>query len=205
MSFECRDLDQVLETGECRPEAGIHFQQCAPCRERMHLWSEISAVAPQLRQEWESPALWSGIEAALSAKPQRSGWWRWAVAAPAAAGLLFAAGLFQQWAPRPVEMPQTQGDFLTAETLKEVQKAEAAYRKSIARLSALAGTTMQDSPTMLAAVTREKLALLDSAIAELRSTAENNAYNAHLQTQLASLYEEKRRTLEDWVAHANSN
>ena len=54
----------------------------------------------------------------------------------------------------------------------------------------------------LAAAYREKLALLDSAIADLDATLQDNRYNAYLQTQLASLHREKQKTLEEWLKDA---
>jgi hypothetical protein len=58
------------------------------------------------------------------------------------------------------------------------------------------------SPSPLADAYREKLVVLDSAIADLKTTIESNRYNAYLQTQLASLYGEKQKTLEEWLNHA---
>jgi hypothetical protein len=47
--------------------------------------------------------------------------------------------------------------------------------------------------------------LLDSAIADLRANVENNRYNVYLQTQLASLYREKQKTLQEWLENAKRN
>ena len=57
----------------------------------------------------------------------------------------------------------------------------------------------------MAAAYREKLTLLDSAIGELKSNAAQNRYNAYLRTELASLYGEKKRTLQDWMDYAKRN
>ena len=64
---------------------------------------------------------------------------------------------------------------------------------------------LRASPTPLAAAYREKLALLDSAIADLKANVENNRYNVYLQNQLASLYREKQKTLQEWLENANRN
>ena len=71
--------------------------------------------------------------------------------------------------------------------------------------AAVAGPELERSPSPLAAAYREKLTLLDSAIAELKTAAAQNPYNAYLRTELASLFGEKKRTLEDWMNHANRN
>jgi hypothetical protein len=160
--------------------------------------AEISNAARQLHREWESPELWSRIAAearrpAPAVKP-----WRWALAAAATVLLTVAlcGPLF-----RPVRNPA----LLTEEALRDVQQAEAAYERSIQKLSAVAAPSLDRSPAPLAAAYREKLDLLDSAIADLKQTAETNRYNAYVETQLASLYHEKQRTLQDWIANAKQN
>jgi len=73
------------------------------------------------------------------------------------------------------------------------------------RLSALVGPGIDRSPSPLAAVYREKLVLLDSAIADLKATADRNRHNAYLRTELASLYGEKEKTLLEWMNYAKRN
>src|SRR4030095_5430143 len=195
MSFRCTDLDEALSAPELPVDAEIHAQSCERCRERIELWASISEVAPQLHKEWESPTLWPRIQARLQATSshRRSvGIRRYAVAI--AAGLLIALGVYRFWpAPQATSYPE-QGTFLTAQTLQDVQKAEAAYLQAIEKLSAAARPTLQESPTPLAAMYREKLSLLDSAIADLKAGVDGNRYNAYLQMQLASLYQEKQKT-----------
>ena len=126
--------------------------------------------------------------------------WRWAAAA--AAVIFMAAVLLQPW--KPVRRPQNR-DFLTEETLRQVQQAEAAYAQSIDRLSKVAGASLEQSPTPLAAAYREKLTVLDSAIADLKANIAANRYNVYLQNQLASLYREKQNTLQEWLQNAKRN
>jgi hypothetical protein len=47
--------------------------------------------------------------------------------------------------------------------------------------------------------------MLDSAIGELKSTAAQNQHNAYLRTELASLYSEKKKTLQGWMNDAKRN
>ena len=202
MIFQCSDLDRALRSPELMPDARAHAEECAACREQLYLWSEISRLAPQLHEEWDSPRLWPRIRADLAAaapRPKSPRVWRWALAAAAVAAL--AAGLSQPWSSRG---PKSR-DFLTEEALREVQETEAAYARSIERLSAVAASGLQESPSPLAAAYREKLVLLDSAIADLKAGAENNRYNLYLQTQLASLYREKQKTLQEWLENAKRN
>lgn len=167
MIIQCEDLERALRTPELMPDARAHAEHCEKCREQLYLWSEISRLAPQLHQEWDSPSLWPRIHAELAAATR------------------------------------TGGDFLTDDALREVQQAEAVYTRSINRLSTVAGAGLEQSASPLAGAYREKLLLLDSAIAELKVNIENNRYNTYLRTELASLYREKQKTLQDWMEHAN--
>jgi len=76
------------------------------------------------------------------------------------------------------------------------------YRKSFLKS---ARATSREWPSPLAAAYREKLKLLDSDIAELKSAASHNRYNAYLRTELASLYGEKTKTLQEWMNDAKRN
>jgi len=201
MIFQCNDLDRALRSPELMPDARAHAERCEQCREQLYLWSEISRLAPGLHEEWESPSLWPRIEADLTAAmPKRKPIpiWRWSLAAAAVVAL--AVTLLLPWRGR-----QPRREFLTDDALHEVQRAESAYARSIEKLSTVAGESLDKSPTPLAAAYREKLVLLDSAIADLKASVENNRYNVYLQTQLASLYREKQKTLQEWLENAKRN
>lgn len=204
MIFQCDDLDRALRSPELLPDARAHAERCPRCSEQLYLWNEISRMAPGLHEEWESPALWPAIQRELAATPtrkvvRRPAIWQWAMAAAAAVAL--AVVLLQPWrSSRPQSV-----DFLTDETLREVERAEAAYAKSIERLSAVTAPSLEQSTSPLAAAYREKLVLLDSAIAEIKTNLETNRYNVYLQNQLASLYREKQKTLQEWTGNAKSN
>ena len=203
MIFQCDDLERALRSPELMPDARAHAETCERCRQELYLWSEISRVAPQLHEDWESPGLWTRIEAEMAAAGRTRKVipiWRWAAAA--AAIIVLAAVLVQPW--KPARRPQDR-DFLTEETLRQVQQAEAAYAQSIDRLSKVAGASLEQSPTPLAAAYREKLTVLDSAIADLKANIEANRYNVYLQNQLASLYREKQNTLQEWLQNAKRN
>ena len=205
MILECGDLERALRTPELMPDMRAHAEQCAACREQLYLWSEISRLARGLHEEWESPFLWSRIEANLAAEParrsaaSRAPWWRWALAA--AGVLLLATAMLQPWQHGKTSSPE----FLTESALQEVQQAEKAYARSIEKLSAVAAQNLDHSSSAMAAAYREKLTLLDSGIAELKATVENNRYNTYLQIELASLYRQKQQTLQEWLQNANHN
>ena len=206
MIFQCEDLDRALATPELMPDARAHAERCPRCSEQLFLWAEISRLAPELHQEWESPELWPRIQAAVAALPagrRPIPLVRWALAAAAMVAL--AAALSQPWraaGPGPWGAPR---EFLTQDALHQVQQAEAAYSRSIQRLNAVAGPALDASPSPLAAAYREKLAVLDSAIADLKAGVADNQYNVYLQGQLASLYREKQQTLREWMDNANRN
>ena len=199
MILQCGDLDRALRTPELMPDMRAHAETCTACAEQLHLWSEISRVAPQLRQEWESPFLWQRIEANLATevKPRGLPVWRWALGG--AAVLALAVFMLIVWRPaRPAER-----ELLTEKALSEVERAETAYAKSIEKLAGVAARDLEQSSSPLAAAYREKLALLDSAIAELKANVERNRYNTYLRTELASLYQEKQKTLQEWMRNEN--
>jgi hypothetical protein len=205
MILECGDLERALRSPELMPDMRAHAEQCAACSEQLHLWSEISRLAPGLHEEWETPFLWSRIEANLAAEPAqrsvsaRAPWWRWTLAA--AGVVVLAVGMLQPWRHgKPASR-----EFLTESALEEVQQAEKAYARSIEKLSALAAQNLDRSSSPMAAAYREKLTLLDSGIAELKATVENNRYNTYLQIELASLYRQKQQTLQEWLQNANHN
>ena len=201
MILECKDLERALRTPELMPDMRAHAETCAACREQLYLWAEISRVAPQLHAEWESPFLWQRIRANLADTAPRPKplWRRWVVAAALAGGLALA--LIQPWAPRGPQSP----DLLTDSALADVQRAETAYARSIEKLASVAAKDLDRSPSPLAAVYREKLHVLDAAIAELKTNVAGNQYNAYLRTELASLYRQKQDTLQEWLRNENAS
>ena len=218
MKFECGDLDRALSMPELMPEAREHLKQCAACRREYRVWTEISTVAKELHEEWESPELWPRIQRVLHAEPKPKPvwgkeWTTWAIAAVALIGILAAV-------IRPWEHPATRAlqpgsarvtfdagdrDFLTEQTLKEVERTETEYRQSIDKLSQLAEPKLQTSASAVAVNYREKLVMLDSAIAETRANLDQNRFNVRLQTELANLYREKQDTLKELLTRDQKN
>jgi len=204
MIIQCSDLERALQTPELMADARAHAETCQKCRRELFLWNEISRVAPQLHEEWESPELWARIRAAMAAEPVKKPSrmrWRWAFAAVAAAAAMVTVLILQPWHH---SRPQTR-DFLTEDALQDVQQAETAYVRSIDKLAAIAAPGLERSASPLAAAYREKLVVLDSAIADLKTNLQNNRYNTYLQTELASLYREKQKTLQEWLENEKRN
>lgn len=161
---------------------------------------ELSRIAAQLHREWDSPDLWSRIEDRIQVGQAIPPANKWPLALAVAATVLLGLLLSQ-----PLLHRQTPSALLTDEAFREVQQAETAYVRSIDKLSAMAAPTLDRSPAPLAAAYRQKLDVLDSAIDELKRTAEGNRYNTYVETQLASLYHEKQKTLQDWLHNATQN
>ena len=210
MNVSCVDRERIFMDGSAEEWAALeaHAANCAECGEELRLWKGMSTAAGELRQEWETPYLWSKIERRLSEqmaqKPSRWGAWlnslgsmgfHWQTAA-ALALLIVVTGTATWIAIKPgkrVDDPH----FLQRSTVSEVERAEAAYEKAIDKLDAQAKPQLDPPATPLMASYREKLLVLDNAIEELRAEAGQNPANAHLRRQLLAMYQEKQETLQE--------
>jgi hypothetical protein len=208
VTFACKDLDAALSEQEPRAleAARAHAETCPACREALNLWDEIGAAAPRLRREWPSPVLWPRIHQALAEESQRREaaavgrsrlQWRLSFVAAATLILAVAAWLALRGPARPVAVrPDAAGRFLTEQALRDVERSEAEYIASIDRLAKLAEPRVQKATSPLLASYREKLHLLDAAIADCRTEIDRNRFNAHLRRELLAIYQEKQRTLQ---------
>ena len=210
MTFDCKDLERALAVPELLPDAREHAKVCDACRRELWLWSEMSTVAPGFREEWETPDLWPKIHQTLAAQQKaakrNNSRLNWRIIAGIAAVLAIAVSVFIMMYSRPAPTPAAprDSDFLTEQTLKEVEQTEAAYRASIDKLSRLAQPKLNASENPVAIAAREKLLVLDSEITNVRSTVAHNKFNAQLQTDLALLYRDKQDTLKEILQHAQS-
>jgi hypothetical protein len=209
MTFDCKDLERALAVPELLPDAREHAKVCDVCRRELWLWNEMSAVAPGLREEWETPNLWPQIRQTLAAqqkaaKPRglrwRSDWRMLAIAAALVTGVSISLVMHSRPAPTPAALQDS--DFLTEQTFKEVEQTEAAYRASIEKLTRLAQPRLSAAANPAAIATREKLLMLDSEIDSMRSTVNHNRFSAPLQAGLADLYRDKQDTLKEILQRA---
>jgi hypothetical protein len=97
---------------------------------------------------------------------------------------------------RAVQPPVQGSQLLKASALAEVERTEREYMAAIDKLAADAGPQLGTGTPLMASY-REKILVLDSAIADLRAQAGENPSNAHLRNQLLAMYQEKRQTLQD--------
>jgi hypothetical protein len=213
MNVNCKDLDRVLENAEPVELAALkqHAQSCEACARELTAWNDLSAAARTMQQTWESPALWPRIERALTAevggRQERAPRWNfaalwqgfalhWQMAAAALVLAVLTASGAWMLLHRSGQPLAPDNSLLTKSAVDEVERAEAAYIKAIDNLAAQAKPKLENPATPLLASYREKLQVLDAAIADLRATVESNRANAHLRGELRSLYEDKQRTLE---------
>jgi len=166
---------------------------------------EISAVARTMHAGWSSDSLLPRIQRAIARqeRPQPS-WHAWQVAA--AAAILIALATLGWYAQRRVQEHDFNRAILQRTALDDVERAERSHVAAIGQLETLAGPKLEQSQSPLMVSYKEKLMLLDDAIAECQAGIRMNRQNAHLRRQLLSIYSEKQRTLQDVLreeAHEN--
>lgn len=216
MKFECGDLEKALaHPDSLMAEARDHAKTCAHCRRELGIWNEISSTARELHQDWETPDLWPRIQRALEAEQKPAApWWKdWRLGLAVAAAIIIAVLaplLIHRYQPseKPIVAQQHQPaeqDFLTEQALLDVEKNEAAYRKSIDQLAHLAQAKLQDSSSPKTVNAQEKIIMLDAAIADTRNNIATNRFNLRLQTTLSDLYREKQQTLKELLTNDQNN
>ena len=222
----CRDLEKALRTEEPGLWAAMeeHARGCEACRQELSEWQALRAAGPSLAKSWDSPNLWPRIHQALAQESQRTASasapsdepapapssLRWLPAASIAA--LFAIATAGLWVfrnsggrdPLTSQWQTTRKPLLTDQAVDEVEAAEKTYVASIQKLSLLARPKLADSASPLMANYKEKLELLDNAIADLKTSIEQNRYNTHLRKELIAMYQEKQRTLQSLMKEVKS-
>jgi hypothetical protein len=200
MTMRCEQLDDLLLEGDARSMelAAEHAAGCPACAETLAGWNEISATAATLRTSWPSDLLWPRIEQALrqeGARPDRrsSQLIRYAAAAALAAVVGGTTWFAVRDISREAAFDQT---ILRVAAVEEVERTEMAYQSAIRRLEKAAEAKLEEPETPLMVNYKEKLMLLDDAIAECRAGIAENRQNAHLRKELLAIYSEKQRTLQ---------
>jgi len=216
----CRDLERALSGADPELLAAFeaHAASCPACGTELAEWRRIAETAPSLRRSWDSPDLLPRIRQALAKESTK------AVEAPeapprrfallpaasiAALFLIATAGLFvfrNSGGREPLNehWRTTKAPLLTDAAIDEVDKAEQAYLASIDKLSKMAEPALAGATSPVLVNYREKLTVLDSAIAELKASVEQNRGNTHLRRELLAVYQEKQRTLQSLMKEVKS-
>jgi hypothetical protein len=213
MNIACNDRERVFLDGTPEEWAALesHASTCLACRDEVNAWKNLSVAASEMHEEWHSPALWPRIEQALAkhSPSNKTSWWErllgswnlssleWQTAAAAMVLVVLTGSAVWFLLGPKVSMIPTDKALLNDPTVREVERAEAAYQQAIDKLDAQARPQLDKASTPLIASYREKLQVLDSAIADLKSQAGINPANSHLRHQLLAMYREKQATLEE--------
>jgi hypothetical protein len=199
MRISCHNFDELLLEGDT-VGAAEHAKECPACREKLASWNEISAVARGMHTNWTNEMLWPRIARAIR-NEKRQGLRIWQVAAGFL--LLLGIGLFAWRANENVRRDKFNQTILQASAVDEVEKAEKAHVAAIDQLEKVTQMKLDEASTPLLVSYKEKLMLLDDAIAECQSNIDRNRQNAHLRKQLLAIYSEKQRTLQQVLREGN--
>lgn len=200
MNIQCSELDNLLMEGDAfsMETAQRHAADCAACSLTLASWNEISDTARGMRASWSNDMLWPRIERSLRVEQRRSRSWMWQIAA----ALVLFVGLGSiVW--RVYEERHADDYLLRANAVDQVEQAERQHVQAIDRLQKLTSTKLDDPATPLLVSYKEKLMLLDDAIAECQTAIDRNRHNAQLRNQLLAIYSEKQRTLQDVLREDN--
>lgn len=199
MTINCSQLDDLLFDASplAMETAARHATECPDCAEKLAEWNDLTATAQSMRETWQSDLLWPRIERSLrnetKRKPSR---WMWQIAA--AIFLTMVMGATLVYAVRVQARDAAfDADILRVSALDEVEQAERAHVRAISKLQRLADARLENAESPLMISYKEKLMLLDDAIAECQANIDSNRQNAHLREQLLTMYSEKQRTLQD--------
>lgn len=200
MNDNCTEIDDLLMAGDpaSLAAAARHAEGCPGCMETLREWNEISETASSMKASWPSDLLWPRIERSLREerkKARTSRVLQWAAVLALTAGLTGTAwysGLRQARTEAEYEKA-----ILRTSRIEAVERAERAHIEAIAELEKEAEVALEQADEPLMISYKEKLMLLDDAIAECQTAIDQNRNNAHLRKQLLTMYTEKQRTLND--------
>jgi hypothetical protein len=206
MTINCSQIDDLLFDGSplAMETAARHAEHCTSCAETLAAWNDMSSTAQSMRETWQSDLLWPRIERALREETKRTRPLRvWQIAA--AALLTFSLG-GTLWYGVHVQTNNAAYDeaILRTSALDDVEKAEQAHLAAINKLEKVAEPKLEQSDSPLMVSYKEKLMLLDDAIAECQTNIDRNRQNAHLREQLLAMYDAKQQTLRDVLREENN-
>ena len=196
MTILCNNFDDLLLEGDAFSMriAAEHAAGCESCAEKLASWNEISDTAHGLHTTWDNEMLWPRIERAIRADKKRSRAWMWQIAA---AFLIFAfIGGLAWYGHQRMRAVEFDNAILRESAVDQVEAAEKAHIAAIDNLEKVTAAKLEDPSSPLLVSYKEKLMLLDDAIAECQANIDRNRQNAHLRRQLLAIYSEKQQTLQ---------
>jgi hypothetical protein len=205
MNITCEQLDDLLLEGDhfSLEAAARHAQSCDACMQKLAEWNEISSTARDLHAAWNNDLLWPRIERAIRNERRNTRTRVWQIAA---AFFLFAVLGGTVWiAQRRMHAADFDRDILKMSAVDEVERAEKAHINAINHLETLVSAKLDQPSTPLMVSYKEKLMMLDDAIAECQTAIDKNRQNAYLRTQLLTMYSEKQRTLQEVLREENNH
>jgi hypothetical protein len=205
MNITCQQLDDLLLEGDhfSLETAARHAQSCEACMQKLADWNEISSTARDLHATWDNDLLWPRIERAIRNERRSTRTRVWQIAA--AILLLASMGAVAWIAQRRMHAADFDRDILKVSAVDEVERAEKAHINAINHLETLASAKLDQPSTPLMVSYKEKLMMLDDAIAECQTAIDKNRQNAYLRTQMLTMYSEKQRTLQDVLREENNH
>jgi hypothetical protein len=198
-------IDDLLLEGDqvSMRAAAEHAATCASCAETLASWNEMSSTAKSLHATWQSDMLLPRIQRAVREEKQTS---RRRFAQIAAAILITVGAGTGVW--HIVDQRQDEKAFrqriLQESAVDQVEQAEKAHLAAIDQLAKIADPKLEDAHSPLMVNYKEKLVLIDDAIAECEANIQHNRQNAHLRRQLLAMYSEKQKTLQDVVRESSN-
>ena len=194
----CETFDALLLEGDdaSMAAAARHADTCDRCRRQLDDWNDISATAKSLHATWQNDMLWPRIERSLNNVGRASARRFWEIAAAVVLTIGIGGGTWYGLHERAEQRAYDQA-ILRDQALQQVEQAERAHVAAINQLEKVASPKLDDPSSPLLVSYKEKLMLLDGAIAECETVIQQNRNNAHLRKQLLTMYSEKQRTLQD--------
>jgi hypothetical protein len=203
MVIHCDNIDDLLLEGDdfSMRMAAKHATNCPACAERLAAWNAISDVARGMHTTWNNDMLWPRIERSIRVQRRhaQSKWWQIA----AAVVMMAALGVFAWRANNAIQRDAFNERILQSSALDAVEKAEKDHIAAINELEKSAEPKLEQPATPVMVSYKEKLMLLDDAIAECQANIDRNRENAHLRRQLLAIYSEKQRTLQQVLREGN--
>jgi len=204
MTIDCTKFDDLLYDGTplAMETAARHAEECASCAETLAAWNDIDATARSMRAKWQSDMLWPRIERAIRKERRTPARRLWQIAASFL--IIASLGGTMYYALRVQDHnAEFSKRIINMSAAGEADQAQRAYERAIGNLESLAEGKLDDAGSPLMVSYKEKLMLLDDAIAECQANIDHNRQNAHLRKQLLSMYVEKQQTLRDVLREDN--